>query len=235
MKWKLAVMPLLVSASVLTAIVAHTGSQARAVGPLTLADLINQCAATVGTDGFGSATIDRDLVINGQTGTLSTPCVLHLSNGAQISINSAHLTTHHLYVTDDGPGTRSSSIQVNGSTLTGNGEAGFFIRLRHAADRTNVNGSTIDYSLSVWIVVSGIGSGTDAGGGTIDANGSTFRSNGLQTQGIRMMTDPKTGTGNFVSDNFQTTYSEGQALLLAGTCNKVSVVGAPQYCSLPHR
>ena len=216
-------------------LVAERGSHtATAIPPLTFSDVVRQCSNSVGSDGFGSATVDRDLAVLNQSDTLSTPCIIHLANGATITINNSQLKTAHVLVTDEGASGHGSVITIQHSTLIGAGQSGLLVRLVHASDRVTLEESTIDYPLSVWVLVMGLGSGSDADGGYVEAIGSTFRSNDPGSQGIRLVAGPGAGVGNFVNDTFQTPYSFGLALLLAGTCHEQRIQGAPRVCSLRH-
>jgi hypothetical protein len=187
-----------------------------------------QCASSVGSDGYGSATITQDLYVLNETDDLSQPCVLHLAGTAGIVITNSQIRTRHLVIVDEGTGPHT--IQLEHSSLAAAGTHGLVLRLQNAHDRLLIQDSSITYPLAIWILINGID--PNPGGGEIDVIGSTLQSTDPASSGIDLIVAAAGGVGNFVNDTFVMPSGANQvALLYAGTCKEQSVTGAVPVCT----
>jgi len=175
--------------------------------------------------------VTQDLSIANDSGEITVNCTIHLHNTAKLTIANSQLKTRNLIVSDDMPDAQGSNFKITGSTLTGVGTVALVVDLRHHPDTIAVRQSTIDYGLGVWMSAGGMGSGNNAGGGTVDVTDSTVRSTDSSSRGIRIVASTGGGVGNFVNDTFQTPSSNGLAILYAGSCHEERVTGAPGACS----
>jgi hypothetical protein len=216
-----------VTAAVPLSVVTFGSTSTVASGITSFADISSACAASQDSSGFGSATLTRTVTLTNETDTLSVPCTLHLQDGAHLTIQNSTLTTRKLIVADDSPSTTGSQLVIANSTVTGAPGSGLLVQLQHADDSINVEKSTLDYPLSVFLLVQN----TDRSGttGTINAAQDTITSSGPSTDGIHLVAD---GSANFShlilhSANSQ---DENLALLYAPQCTVESTSGAPGAC-----
>jgi hypothetical protein len=188
-------------------------------------DLAKACNTAPVTDGLGQVTLSTSLTIQNVSLTITTPCEIHLTNGASLIIHNSQLTTDKLVVLDDSSQPVSSPISIEHSTLhSSNG--GLFIRLQHGGDNISVQHSTIDYPLSVSLATSDT-DGTNQDG-SIDVEATTIRSNDPASEGILLVS---TGTGNFVNDIFSTTADDHYAILSAHSCHIANDSGTLPQCA----
>jgi hypothetical protein len=220
----------LVAVGVTTALVVH--QQPGASQPSQVTELASKCWTSVGTDGFGSVDVSKSLEIANETGSLPVNCVLHLSHGATLTVRHSQLMTRHLVILDDHAGPEGVHLQILDSGITGI-DAGIYVHLSHAADSVSIRRATLSYPRSAWVVINGEGSGSDAGGGRIEVLDSTVSSADPASEGIRFTASENGGVATFTNDTFSTPYSDGLALLLAGSCHITNVRGAPPSCTLP--
>lgn len=99
------------------------------------------------------------------------------------------------------------------------------MRLYHPKDLVDIDDSTLEYPLEIWIAVADIDD--DPAAGSLRATDSIFRSMGPDTRGIGLVS---AGAGHFVNDVFETTDNDGLALVYASDCHKQDVVGAVERC-----
>jgi len=198
--------------------------------PTTLSELAAACAQNKDLHGFGSAMVSGKFLASHETVSISEPCVITLANGATVRLENSGLTAHNLIIRDDEGLPNGVSLELENSTLNGNGDAGLFVRLRNPGDRIKVNHSTLDFNLSVWL---GAGSGgvAQASGGVIEINNSTIRSVGSDTQGIQALASAASGSARFNNDRFETSYLDGVALLFAHSCRQNQVTGSIHTCA----
>jgi hypothetical protein len=214
------------TAAVPLSVVTFGSTSTAASGITSFADISSACAASQDSSGFGSATLTRTVTLTNETDTLSVPCTLHLQDGAHLTIQNSTLTTRKLIVADDSPSTGSQLVIAN-STVTGAPGSGLLVQLQHADDSINVEKSTLDYPLSVFLLVQN----TDGSGpaGTINAAQDTITSSGPGTDGIHLVADGRANFSHLIlhSANSQ---DEDLALLYAPQCTVESTSGAPGAC-----
>jgi len=193
----------------------------------TLAGIAAACAAKLDVSGFGSVTLATSLRVSGETATLRVPCTIHLTHGAALTIENSTLTTSKLIVSDDSPSTSGSRLVLRNTTLTGTRASGLLVQMQHAADVITVDGSTISYPLSVYLLIA---STDDSGaGGMIEASHDAISSNGPHSEGIHLIAD---GTGRFSFLTLRTNAAQDDhlAVLYARQCSARSVTGAAIRC-----
>lgn len=189
-----------------------------------LAGLARQCASSVGPEGFGRAVISKPLRVVGETAEITVPCRFLLQRGGRLTLERTHLRTRHLYVSDDSMN-GATSVDVLTSTITGVDASGFQLDLADPDDHLSVQGSTIDYALSVWATV---GAG---GGGRVEISDTVLRSQDPHTQGISILASENGGVATFTNVALEAP-PEATRLLFAGQCAMVGVTGGPPRCSL---
>jgi hypothetical protein len=194
--------------------------------------LSDQCAASVGSDGYGIVEVNQDLILANDDGQISVNCTLHLHNGSRLTLSNLHLKTRNLIVSDDKPDSQGSRVTIEDSSLFGVGVSALIVDLRHRHDTITVHHSIIDYGLGIRMGALGLGPAPDLGGGTIEVTDSTMRSTDGATSGIIVAASSSGGVGRFVNDVFRTSASAsgGLAILYAGSCHEENVTGAPPFC-----
>lgn len=192
-----------------------------------------QCAASVGSDGYGIVEVNQDLIIANDDGEISVNCTLHLHNASRVTLSHVHLKTRHLIVSDDKPDSQGSQVTIEDSSLFGVGASALLVDLRHRHDTITVHHSTIDYGLGIRMGAVGVGPAPDLGGGMIEMTDSTMQSTDPNTKGIRVAASSSGGVARFVNDVFRTSEpnSGGLAILYAAKCHEENVTGATPSCS----
>lgn len=197
-----------------------------APGNARIEALAADCAADIGGDGFGSATIDRELIISNETGEIGVPCRILLIGGGELKLNNVHLTARHLVLRDDDQAA-AQTIQFDNSELTGAPDSGFLLDLHDEGDAVAIHNTVIAFDRSVWIRV--VGNRDDqVGGGRLTVTNSTMRSTGAGTQGIQLVAGDSHG-GRAVFNSL-TLDTPGDVVLLAEDCKANGLIGAPPEC-----
>lgn len=70
-------------------------SAAGAGGESDLERIAASCAASVGDDGFGSATVEGNLIISNEDAEIAVPCHIQLVTGGNLTLNNVRLRSRH--------------------------------------------------------------------------------------------------------------------------------------------
>ncbi len=226
---------------VLLCFLVYVGDQPRAAQQasqeqrLRLANLAGSCASSVGSDGYGVFRTSRPTVISGERGDIRVPCKIELRRGGSLRLSNVDLISRSLIISDFEPN-EESRVTIEGSTLTGTGEAGFLTQLSDSSDSIAIERSTVDYPLGVWARATGTADAS-SDGGRIDVTDSTLRSLDSHTDGIQLTTGDETGIGNFVDLKLETVQLDSdldpsikRIMLLAGDCRLERVEGYSGAC-----
>lgn len=203
---------------------------------LGIRELAERCASSKGQNRFGEVKIDRKVIVSNEAGEITVPCKVNLALGGELTLNKVQLRTKHLVITDYKPN-GENRVRVENSTISGDGESGFLLRLSDPVDRLGFHHSNFDYPLSFWASVQGTTDGGNEGGGRIDVTASEIRSSDPKSEGIQLIASDVVGVGNFVGLKLNTVEwnpriapGDKNTILLADSCHVEQVEGFTGPC-----
>lgn len=145
--------------------------------------LKSSCASSIGPDGFGSVTLDRDLRMAGIAGTIDVPCRVALGPGVRLTLSGVELRTRDIhFATKDG--SANSSVVIEHSRLAGIESALIFVSLVGLNESVTLRNVTLDYGRRIAIDAPGKGPPPSK----VDITDSTMLSLGPQSEGIVVVT-----------------------------------------------
>lgn len=189
-------------------------------------DLAKACNNASVTNGLGQVTLNNSLTIQNASITITAPCEVHLTNGADLNIANSEVVTDKLAILDDSTIEKASPVSIINSHLSST-DGGLFVRLQHGSDNINIQNSVIDYPLSVEFATADM-DGTNHNG-NLDVVNTAIRSVGSASEGILLVSN---GKGEFDNDNFSTNANDNLALLSASSCQMANDVGAAPKCQV---
>lgn len=235
----------------------EVGRVTQDVAPTAWSDLRQACIASVGADGFGYFALDGPLAVVGKTVDLPVSCVVDLNAGASVDITDSTVEAENLWIADREPN-GPTSVSFVGSAVRGlSSQAGLWVDLSDPEDEIGLEGTTLDFGLSVWLTIYGhldvdvsqdslgglrqliIGSdgvesvegGASAqaslGGGLVAVVDSQLVSTDPETEGIILASGERNGVTVVSGSEFQ---SDGGVLIFGGRCETDAVTGSTMVC-----
>ncbi len=214
---------LLLSAIVLGAcsggdVAVETGAASAAGERWDLARVADSCRESA-KDGLpGVAEIATELRDANARVTIDVPCIIHLVDGADVTLANVQLTTQTLNLHDRDTGSESNKVILARSTVTAIGEgAGLLIELNDADDVLETAASRLTAPAGILMHVAGQRD-DDSDGGTIRLVRSTLLSEGAGTGGIQVLSSEQSGSIRLVETVLDT---PGSLTVLAAECQSV--------------
>jgi hypothetical protein len=184
--------------------------------PWTLAAVAQECARTATAGKPGVVEIASRLTDANAKVTITVPCIVHLVNGASVSLANVTLTTKALNIHDRATGVAPSVVDIAGSTITAVGnDAGVLVELDDAADRINIARTTVTAPAGFLARAADL-RGEVSSGGSVTMASSTVTANGPSTGGIQVLASEQGGRVAVTETTLDTT---GPLTVLAGTCS----------------
>lgn len=196
---------------------AGVGQQA---GRWTLAAVAAECQRTATAERPGVVEVATELRDSNATASIGVPCVIHLVDGADVTLNRVNLTTGVLNLHDRGTGPGENVVSIERSNITARAGAGILIELNDPDDKLRMEISQISAPAGIAIRVAGQ-RGEDNSGGSIQLTTSVLTSEGAGTSGIQVLASEHSGVIRLVRSALNT---PGPLTVLSADCS--SVVGA---------
>ena len=183
--------------------------------PWNLARVAAECTRTATGGRPGVVEVASRLVDANARATIAVPCVVHLVNGASVSLANVTLSTRTLNIHDRATGVAPSVVDIANSTITASGDdAGVLIELNDAADRVAIARTTIVAPAGFSLRAADLRSEGNSGGAVTMAN-STVTANGPSSGGIQVFASERGGRVTVAETTLDTV---GPVTVLAGTC-----------------
>lgn len=200
-------------------------SSVRIASETSLAKIAQQCASSVGSDGFGVASVKGKQTISHQSANIGVPCRLQLYPGAALTMLDVALATNKLFIGDNLSATQATSLSLTRVMFKGNA-AGLQISLKAKGSRVDINRSQLNYPLSVGVAV---GADEDVTA-RLSILGSELQSTGNLSEGIVLVS---TGRAIFKGNKFSLSLADDAALLVAPDCQQANNKGPILGCINP--
>lgn len=131
---------------------AGVGQQA---GRWTLAAVAAECQRTATAERPGVVEVATELRDSNATASIGVPCVIHLVDGADVTLNRVNLTTGVLNLHDRGTGPGENVVSIERSNITARAGAGILIELNDPDDKLRMEISQISAPAGIAIRVAG--------------------------------------------------------------------------------
>ncbi len=202
----------------------------RATSLASLQDVAARCASSVDSFGVGTVNLSGAVAFADETVSFPVTCRLEITGDAQISFDRVIVTGSTLSIGNDYKGAAARiTVALNHAQFSGSGF--FAVELHDAGDRVLVDASTFDFAGGLWLTAAG--SKQDSfGGGEVQVRGSSLKTMGQGTTGIRIIAGETAGGRARLTNN--TLSTTGSTVLFAGDCAMDGPAGGTVSCN-PNR
>ena len=146
------------------------------------------------------------------------PCVIHLVDGADVTLNNVTLTTKVLNLHDRSTGAAENKVSIQRSNITADVGAGILMELNDPTDLLQMEITHVRAPAGILLRVAGQ-RGDANRGGSIHLTTSTLISEGAGTSGIQVLASDHSGVIRLVRTALNT---PGPLTVLAGDCSAIT-------------